>query len=83
MKSDTQEYLWVLVPLNLLGLSKLLIFCMFIIWFVGMVTYMHTDFQSHNIVYINYMQFSVCALHSVAQFSSVQSLSRVRLFATP
>ena len=34
-----------------------------------MVTYMYTDFQSHNIVYINYMQFSVSALHLVAQFS--------------
>ena len=71
MKSDTQEYLWVLVPLNLLGLSKLLIFYMFIIWFVGMVTYMYTDSQSHSIIYINYMRFSVCALHLVAQFSSV------------
>ena len=60
-----------LVPPSLLGLSKLLIFYMFIIWFVGMVTYMYTDFQSHNIIYINYMRFSVCALHLVAQFSSV------------
>lgn len=36
---------------------------MFIIWIVVMVTQVYTDFQSHNIVYINYMQFSVYKLY--------------------
>lgn len=36
---------------------------MFITWIVGIVTWVYTHVQTHQIVYINHKQFSVYQLH--------------------
>ena len=70
MKLDTQEYLWVLVPLSLLGLSKLRIFYMYIIRFVVMVAYMYTDFQTQYHLHQLYAIFCVCTALSCSVVSN-------------
>lgn len=63
MKSDTWSIRGCLFHLSLLWLSKISVFYVFVIWVAVMVTQGYTDFQSPNIVYVNYAELSEYQLY--------------------